>query len=75
MVANFLDLNKPWCCKYDRKKKRKKGYVSLCMAFLCIIAHRNETVGHTFLPSFENANGRLCQERLIRSRNFAPTVT
>ena len=30
--------------------------------FLLITALRNKTVAHTFLPSFENANGRLCQE-------------
>ena len=23
MVANFLDLNKPWSCKYGREKERK----------------------------------------------------
>ena len=36
---------------------------------------RNKTVAHPFLPSFDNANGRLCQERLSRSRNFATMVT
>ena len=25
MVAKFLDLNKPWSCKYDRKKNEKKN--------------------------------------------------
>ena len=46
------------------------------MTFLCIIALRNKTVAHTFLPSFDNANGRghLCKERLLRSRNFASMV-
>ena len=42
-----------------------------CMTFLCIIALRKKTVAHTFLPSLDNANGLLCQERLLRSRNFA----
>ena len=34
------------------------------MTFLCMIALRDKTVVHTFLPSFDNANGRLCQETL-----------
>ena len=63
MLANFLDLNKPWSNKYRRKKKRKKKMT--CIPFLRIIALRNKTVAHTFLPSFENANGRLCQEPAI----------
>ena len=41
------------------------------MTFLCIIALRKKTVAHTFLPSLDNANGLLCEERLLRSRNFA----
>jgi len=28
-----------------------------------------------FFPSFDNANGRLCQERLLRSTNVATMVT
>ena len=27
MVAKFLDLNKPWYCKYARKKKKNKNRV------------------------------------------------
>ena len=30
-----------------------------------------KTAVHTFLPSFDNRNGRLCQERLLRSRNLS----
>ena len=45
------------------------------MTFLCVIALRSKTIAHTFLPSFDNANGRFCQERLLRSRNFATMVT
>ena len=56
MVANFLDLNKPWSNKYDRKKKTKKK--KTCIPFLRIFALRNKTVA-PFLPSFENANSRL----------------
>ena len=48
----------------------------LCMTFLCMIALRkNKTVAHTFLPTFDNANRRLCQVRLLWSRNFATMVT
>jgi len=46
-----------------------------CMTSMCMIALRNKTVAHTFLPSFGNTNGRLYQERLLRSRNFATMVT
>ena len=35
----------------------------------------NKTVAHTFPLSFDNANDRLPQERLLRSRNFATIVT
>ena len=66
MVAKSVDLNKPWSCKYGQKTIKMTW-----MTFLCIIAHRKETVAHTFLPSFDNANGRLGQERLLRCRNFA----
>ena len=34
-----------------------------------------KTVAHTFLSSFDNANGRLFQERLLRSRKLATMVT
>ena len=53
MVKKFLDLNKPWFCTYGRKIIKKK---LTCMAFLYMIALRNKTVAHTFLPSFGNAN-------------------
>ena len=46
-----------------------------CITFLCMIKHRNKTVAHTFLPSFDHANVRLCQERLLWSRKFAIMVT
>ena len=42
------------------------------MTFLCMIALRSKTVAHTFVSSFDNPSGRLCQERLLRSRNFVP---
>ena len=46
-----------------------------CMTFLCVIAHQEQNEAHTSLPSFDNSNGRLCQERLLRSRNRATLVT
>ena len=45
------------------------------MTFLCMIALRNKTVAYTLLPPFDNANGRLCQEGLLRNRHFATMVT
>ena len=71
MVAKFLDLNKLWSCKSGRKKMKKLT----CMTFLCMIELRSKTVAHTSLPSFDNANGCCCEERLLRSRNFATMVT
>ena len=35
------------------------------MAFLRLIALRIKTVAHAFLLLFDNANDRLCQERLL----------
>ena len=34
------------------------------MTFLCVIALRDKTIAHTFLPSLHKAIGRLCQETL-----------
>ena len=45
------------------------------MNLRCMIALRNKTVAHTFPLSFDNANERLPQEILLRSRNFATMVT
>ena len=45
------------------------------MTFSCSIALRNKTVANAFLPSSNNANGRLSQEVVLRSRNFATMVT
>ena len=73
MVTKFLDLNKPWSCKYWRKENKENEKID--RTFLCVIAPRNKMVAHTFLPSFNNANGHLCQQRLLRFRNFATMVT
>ena len=40
MVAKYLDLNKPWSCKYGRKK----GKIMTCMTFLCM-SPRHRQVG------------------------------
>ena len=63
MVAKVLELNEPLSCKYGRKKKTKK--LTRTTLFLSMIALRNKTVAHAFLPSFDDANSRLCQERLL----------
>ena len=59
IVATFLDLNKPFYCKYGGKTEALK-----CMTFPCLTALKNKTVFHTILPSFANANALLFQERL-----------
>ena len=73
MVTKFLDLNKPWSCKYCRKENKENGKID--RTFLCMIAPRNKMVAHTFLPSFNNANSQanshVCQQRLLRFKNFA----
>ena len=53
-------------------EKRKK---MICMTFLRMITPRNKTTAHSFVPSLDNANGRLCQEKLLGSKNIATTVT
>ena len=40
----------------------------------CMITLRNKTVAHTILPSFDTANGRLCEKRLLRFRHFATMI-
>ena len=60
VVEEFPVLNKPWFRKYMAEEMKKLT----CMTFLYMIALRNKTLAHTFLLSFDNANGRLLQERL-----------
>ena len=48
MVAKCLDPNKLWSCKYGRQKLT-------CLTFMYMIALRNKTVAHAFLPSLDNA--------------------
>ena len=63
------DVTKRWSCKHGRKKKGTKKLK--CLTFICMIALRNKTVAHFLIPSFDNANSRLCQERVLGCRNFA----
>ena len=67
MVAKFLDLNKPWSCKYDKKK----WHVWLSCAWLHSGTRRWPIRFYHRLT----ANDRLCQERLMKSRNLATVVT
>ena len=50
------------------QKKKKLTF----MTFLYMIALRDKTVAHTFLPSFHKAIGRLCQETLSSLEIFLP---
>ena len=45
------------------------------MTYQCMIALGNKTVAHTFLLSFDNVNGCLCQEKWLRSINIDTMVT
>ena len=48
---------------------------STCLTFMCMIALRNKTVAHTFLPSFDNKKTAIYVNKLLlRSRNFATMV-
>ena len=51
-----------------------KRKILTCMFCQCMITLRNKTVAHTILPSFDTANGRLCEKRLLRSRHFATMI-
>ena len=56
------------CGPPNMAEKKKKW---TCMNFLSM----TPLIAHTFLPSFDNATGHLCQEILLKSRNFATMVT
>ena len=55
-----------------QKKTKKKG--DMYDFRLCMTALRNKMAADTFLQSFDNTRGCLCQERLLRFRNFATIV-
>ena len=44
---------------------------NVCLTFLSMIDLKNKTVAHVFLPSFNNKDSCLRQERLLQSRNVA----
>ena len=68
MVAKSLDLSNRRSANMADKRKQMDMY-----DFPEHDCTRNKTVAHTFIPSLDNANGRLRQERLFRCRNFATT--
>ena len=67
VVAKFLDLSKPWSCKYGRKNEKIE-----CVTFLCMNALENKTLAQSFLQSFDGAKCPLRQEILLRSRMLLP---
>ena len=58
ILSGSQQLNRGPTNMTEKKKRKKIGMYY----FPGMIALRNKTVALTFLPSFENANGRLCQE-------------
>ena len=62
--SSLHDREEMKICKFDRKKRT-------CMAWNVWLSR---ALLHD-LPSFDDANGRLCQEGLLRSRNLATMVT
>ena len=68
MVAKSLDLSNRRSANMADKRKQMEMY-----DFPEHDCTRNKTVAHTFIPSLDNPNGRLRQERLFSSRNFATT--
>ena len=54
---------------------RKSGSATVHDFSVYDCTQEKKTVPHTFLPTFDNANRRLCQVRLLWSRNFATMVT
>ena len=63
MEAKFPDLNKPWSCKYDTNDFP----VHHC-------TQEQNGNPYFFFHGFDNAKCHLCQERLLRYRNFANMV-
>ena len=44
------------------KKKENEKKMTCMQSFLCMMALGNKTVALTWLPSFDNENGRLCRD-------------
>ena len=72
METKFLDLNKPWSCKHDSKSEKNDMYDF--PAHDCT-RKQNDSPYFSSIVKFDNANGRLYQERMLRSRNFAAMTT
>ena len=62
MIAKSQQTKAPQIWQKKTRKQTKNCHVQ-GMTFLCMI--------FTFLPSVDNSSGCLCQERLLRFRNFA----
>ena len=75
MVAQPLMISINRCPGNMEKDKQTNKQTMDMYDFPVHDCTQKQTVANTFLPSFNNANGRLCQERLLRSRNFAAMVT
>ena len=60
MVAKFLYLNKPWSCKYSRKKTEK-----IDMTFLCMIALRNN-----FCPNVRKCKWQSLSREFVEIQRF-----
>ena len=61
MVAKLLDHNKPWSCKYGRKKM-------ICVNFWGMIAHQEQEQDGSpsaSCQSFENENVRQAESRKV----------
>ena len=62
MVEECLDVNKP--------NMAEKMKTLICMTFMCMIALRNKTVVHTFLPSFNNTMAVSIKKDYCDPKNF-----
>ena len=67
VVISHYHIGSQQALVWQKKKKKMTG--------MSMIALRNQMVACEFFPSFDSANGCLCQERLLSSRNFATMVT
>ena len=76
MEAKFLDLNKPWSCKY-RKKKIEKIHMYDFAVHECTQEQNGSPYFSPIVRQIDRhaISWPLCQElsqeRLLRSRNFA----
>ena len=61
----------PWSSKYDKKENEKVVRYDFPMQDCT----QKQNGSPFFFPSFDNANGRLCQERLFKSKTFPTIVT